>query len=126
MRLGRILLALLMVAVLPSGAVAAKKRPAFGADDGRYLEGDLITITLTNDTNKDVTLEGDWIIARSGTDEAQANYVWPAEEAVVAPGQTRTWEWDRVHPLLWRLPERSRGLPGRTGRLRGNGAHLCR
>lgn len=96
----------------PGGGTELTTRP-------RHRVDRIATFTFDNVSGEDVTMEGPWTIERRGSGEVVATYVWPEEQLVVAPDETRVWQWTQTSGCHGECD----GSPGETV---GPGRYLLR
>lgn len=85
----------LVVATIPPAFASPAPPPGFDSDRLRYRAGKIVTITLENHTRADLTMENPWVIQNRLTGETESIYNWPDDQVVVAPQDTRVWEWEQ-------------------------------
>jgi hypothetical protein len=59
----------------------------------RYIRGQDVRITLTNNTNNHVTFDTPWRIETTGGDKVAA-FHWRDDQTTLPPGETAVWVWD--------------------------------
>jgi hypothetical protein len=93
----RALLALLVAfTVLPVAQPAgAGGGVTFITDAKRYEQGTIVTITMTNEGMSPATMGSEWHIQNLDTDSGWGNYLWTDDEITLAPGESRTWNWEQ-------------------------------
>jgi hypothetical protein len=83
--------------LLPLAAMAAP--PIDGqlarTDKKRYLDGEIVTITLKNTTHTPLVMGDTWRIVDTRDDQEQSQYVWSEKERTVNPGEERVWMWEQ-------------------------------
>ncbi|MEA2432641.1 MAG: hypothetical protein QOG54_98 [Actinomycetota bacterium] len=88
---------IVLALLLPLAAFGAPPRTGqlAGTDKRRYLDGEIVTITLTNSTNTPLVMGDTWHITDLRDDQEQSQYVWPEDERTVDPGEQRVWRWEQ-------------------------------
>jgi hypothetical protein len=88
-----IVLALLLPVAAASGGPRAGR--VADTDKRRYLDGEIVTITLRNTTNTPLTMGDTWHITDLRDDQEQSQYIWPEDERTLQPGDERVWMWEQ-------------------------------
>lgn len=80
----------IVVFLLASGTLtyASEKEPTLAADRQRYVPGQDLVITLTNQTDRSLTFQNPWVIETGGERAAQVSF----PDRRLAPGESRQWK----------------------------------